>query len=382
VTAVVRVAAAERRGALSGAWFAASAFAVSRVATFVAAAGIALISEGSVGRVLSRWDGGWYLSIAAYGYPSSVPAGQGISAQSNLAFFPGYPLLVRALSDPIGISPVLAGCAISLVAGWGATVAIRSLATRLADDAAADRAAVLFVFLPAAFVLSMVYADALFLLLAAWCLIALLDQRWAAAGALAAAAGALAATAGLVRPTGVALFVACAWAAVASLRSGGPRSAVLAPLLAPLGSLSFLAYLWIHTGHPLAFFEVQSRGWNNRFDLGWSNLRSMLPHLVERRPTFFVAMVAIVAGAVGVGLWLLIRWRAPGFIVAYVAVVLGLAVTGSNPSSIPRFLLGAFPILIPIARAFSPRATAAVAGASAVLMATLFFVTGMGSLPP
>lgn len=375
MSSMAHVATAEDRGALSGASFAASVFAASRAAIFVAAAGIALISDATVGRVLSRWDGGWYLSIAAYGYPSSVPAGNGVSAQSSLAFFPGYPMLIRALSDPFGISPAFAGCAVSVLAGWGATVAIRSLAARLADDASADRAAVLFVFLPASFVLSMVYADALFLVLAAWCLIALLDERWVAAGMAAAGAG-------LVRPTGIALLVACAWAAAASLRGGGPRRAVVAPLLAPVGSLLFLAYLWIHTGHVLAFFEVQSRGWDNRFDLGWTNLRAVVRHLAEGRLTFFVAMVALVAGAVGLGLWLLIRWRAPGFIVAYVGVVLGLAVMGSNPLSIPRFLLAAFPILIPIARGLSPRATAAVAGASAVLMATLFFVTGAGTLPP
>lgn len=375
MSATAPVATAGSRGTFAGRWFASSAFLASRVATLVAAAGIALVSDTSVGAVLSRWDGGWYLSIAAYGYPAAVPAGTGEAAQSSLAFFPGYPLLVRALSTPFGFPPVFAACAVSLLAGWGATVGIRALAGRLSDDDVADRATVLFVFLPAAYVLSMVYADALFLFLTAWCLIGLLDERWVRAGALAACAG-------FVRPTGVALLVACGWAGVATIRDGGPRRALIAPLLAPLGSLLFLGYLWLHTGHALAFFEVQDRGWDNRFDLGWSNLRSVIRHVAQGRLTFFVAVVAILAGAVALGLWLLIRWRAPGFIVAYVAVVLGLAVMGSNPSSTPRFLLAAFPVLVPIARALSPRATAAVAGASAVLMATSFFVTGMSTLPP
>ena len=88
-------------------------------------------------------------------------------------------------------------------------------------------------------------------------------------------------------------------------------------------------------------------------------------------------MLAIVVGGLGVGLWVLIRWHAPGSIVAYVAVVIGLSVLGSNPMSVPRFLLGAFPLLIPIARRLSARAALALAATCGVLMGTLFFVIGL-----
>ena len=56
----------------------------------MAAAGIAVIA-GRLGSVLARWDGGWYLSIVREGYPSFVPPGAGVAAQSSIAFFPGYP---------------------------------------------------------------------------------------------------------------------------------------------------------------------------------------------------------------------------------------------------------------------------------------------------
>ena len=130
---------------------------------------------------------------SASGYPSFVPPGVGVAAQSSIAFFPGYPLLIRALSTPFGLSPVFAGCAVSLFAGVAATVGLWQLAVRLSDEGTADRSVVLFAFFPSAFVLSMVYADALFIALSVWCLLALLDRRWLAAGAAAAAAG-------LVRP--------------------------------------------------------------------------------------------------------------------------------------------------------------------------------------
>jgi hypothetical protein len=370
----VRVSRTRASG--NGPSFAVSVYLVSRAATLLAAAGIALISATSIGAVSSRWDGGWYLSIVRHGYPSVLPAGTGPAAQSSVAFFPGYPMLVRSLSSPTGLPPVLVGVIVSLLAGLAAAAGLWHLAVRLSDEDAADRAVVLFAFLPSAFVMSMVYADALFLALAVWCLIALLDGRWAVAGSTAAMAG-------LVRPTAVALCVACAWSAVVSIRENGSWRALIAPALAPWGGLLYLGYLWIHTGHPFAFFDVEARGWGNRFDAGVANIRRALGHLAEAHMTFFVAEFAIVVGGIAVGSWLLARWHAPGSMAVYVAVVLGLAMLGSNPVSFPRFLLAAFPALVPLARRISFRTAMAIAAVSAVLMTTHFFVTGLShSLPP
>lgn len=355
--------------------FAVLVYALSRVATFITAGGIAVISKGSFGSVFTRWDGGWYLAIAREGYPSFVPAGTGVAAQSSIAFFPGYPIAVRALSAPLGLSPALMGCVVSLTAGLFATFGLWHLAARLSDDATADRTVVLFAFMPAAFVLSMVYADALFVCLAVVCLLALLDERWVAAGVAAAVAGS-------VRPTALALVVACLWAAIAAIRAGKSWRALVAPAIAPVGTLLYLGYSWLHTGEALAFFHVQSRGWGNRIDLGGANIRAALSHIGEGRLTFFVAMLVIVVGPLGVGFWLLLRWRVPGFVVAYVSVVMALPILATNPVSIPRFLLAAFPLLIPLASRISPRTFVPVAAASGVLMGTLFFVTGLGTTPP
>jgi hypothetical protein len=356
--------------------FAAFAYLLSRAATFVTAGGIAVISGSSIGDVLARWDGGWYLSIVRDGYPSFVPPGSGVAAQSSLAFFPGYPLVVRTLSTPLGLSPVFVGCAVSLIAGLAATMGLWHLAVRLSDEDTADRTVVLFAFLPSASVMSMVYADALFLFLAVYCLIALVDERWVTAGALAAAAG-------LVRPTAVALYLACGWGAFVAIRRGGSWRALAAPVLAPWGAFAYLGYVWIHTGDMLAFFHVQSRGWGNRVDLGAANVTAVLRHLAEARLTFFVAVLAVVVGGLGVGLWLLVRSHAPGVVVAYVSVVIGVSIFASNPVSVPRFLLAAFPLLIPLAGRLSHRATMGIAAASGVLMGTLFFVNGLSdTLPP
>jgi len=156
----------------------------------------------------------------------------------------------------------------------------------------------------------------------------------------------------------------------------------VAPAIAPVGTLLYLGYSWWHTGQALAFFQVQSRGWGNRIDLGAANVRAVLRHVSEARVTFFVGVLAIIVGGLAVGFWLLVRWRAPGFVVAYVSVVMGLPILATNPVSIPRFLLAAFPLLIPLAARISPRTILPVAATSGVLMGTLFFVTGLGTTPP
>jgi hypothetical protein len=167
-----------------------------------------------------------------------------------------------------------------------------------------------------------------------------------------------------------------------AIRTGGSWRALLAPAIAPCGAILYLGYSWLHTGEPLAFFHVQSRGWNNRIDLGGANIRAALRHVGEARLTFFVAVLAIVVGGLAVGFWLLVRWRVPGFVIAYVSVVMGLPILSTNPVSSPRFLLAALPLLIPLASRISPRTFPTVAAISGVLMGTLFFVTGLGTMPP
>src|ERR1700691_3076670 len=68
---------------------------------------------GWLGDVLAapaaRWDAAWYLVIAHYGYRPEF----GAFTAPRDAFFPLYPLGVRALSDT-GLAPVIAGVALSI----------------------------------------------------------------------------------------------------------------------------------------------------------------------------------------------------------------------------------------------------------------------------
>src|SRR5919206_533320 len=66
----------------------------------------------------ARWDSVWYLAIANDGYPAGDPR--------RAAFFPLYPLLVRAAKLFVG-SPIVAGTAVSLLCFGVALVLLHRL---------------------------------------------------------------------------------------------------------------------------------------------------------------------------------------------------------------------------------------------------------------
>jgi xanthosine utilization system XapX-like protein len=359
-------------GIRRGVWLSLAVFAASRLVTFLVAYAITAVSGRSLTNVLARWDGGWYLAIVQHGYPDAVAAGFGVQAQSTLGFFPGYPLLIKAGSSVTGLSPVVTGVVTSTLTGAAASVALWLLAARVTDTKSANRTVVLFCFFPAAFVLSMVYAEALFVLLVASCLLALTLERWAVAGLAAAFAG-------LVRPNGLVLTVCCGWAAIQAIRRHGSWRPTIAPLLAPTGTLAFFWYLHLRTGDAVAYVHTQKRGWDQGFDFGVSNVRSALAIVANRRAEFYVLVIVACLVGITVALYFLVRWRLPTPLLIYVIGIIGIALLSSNTTSVPRFLLTAFPILIPIARQLSDEAYPVVVACWAALMAALFWVTSLAS---
>lgn len=151
-----------------------------------------------------RWDAEWYVRIGEQGYR----AGDG-----TLQFYPLYPLLALPLIR-LGLSPAAALTLVSLAASLGVMRLLPLVAD--GDPPAVRHAALLLWTFPTAFVLFAPYAEAVFLLMAMGSFAALRRGRWGWAG-LAAALAALA------RPQGIFLVLPLAWALARqrALRSGG-----------------------------------------------------------------------------------------------------------------------------------------------------------------
>ncbi len=141
-----------------------------------------------------RFDGGWYHSIVTIGY-FSKPGGQ-----SSIAFFPGYPLLMAAVSRVIG-DVYLAGIVVTLVCGLAAAIVFyRWCSARSSPQKARTALALMLVFPYAWYLYGAVYADALFVLGALGAFYLLEKDRPVLAGLVAAVATA-------TRPVGIAMVV-------------------------------------------------------------------------------------------------------------------------------------------------------------------------------
>ncbi len=158
--------------------------------------------------MFTHWDGKWYLSIARQGYQFSSDL---TTQYSNVAFYPLYPYLVRALAwlSPVGRGSetllLAVGLLVSnlcfLLAAW---LIFRLGREYLSDEMGAARAVGLLVVFPASFFFSSFYPEALFLLLSVAAFWFALKQHWL----LAALMGALAA---VTRLQGIALAVPLVW---------------------------------------------------------------------------------------------------------------------------------------------------------------------------
>src|ERR687894_1125891 len=133
---------------------------------------------------LARWDSVWYLRIADSGYGDSPP---------RAAFFPLYPLLVRAVATPLGGSEgalLAAAFLVSLAAFVGALVLLHRLAELELGRRLARPVLLLLALFPAAVFFGAPYAESLFLLLAVGAFYAARTGHWAWAGACAGLASA------------------------------------------------------------------------------------------------------------------------------------------------------------------------------------------------
>jgi len=197
----------------------------------------------------SRWDTGFYVSIAEDGYIY-----EGVDLPSA-AFFPLLPLMMRALT-PLTGDPLVAGIVISNAALLLASILFFRLVVESHDRRLASRATWYFLIFPTAFFGMAVYTESVFLLFAIGALYFARRGYWEVS-ALLGIAGAMTRLMGLL----VAVMLLLEWWKQRRALSGDQRPsslALAAPAAVPLGTLAFMVYLWRAFGDPLAFVHGAS----------------------------------------------------------------------------------------------------------------------------
>ena len=322
--------------------------------------------------LLTNWDGGWYLGIAEHGYDTSISyADDGHLRNTNIAFFPLFPWLIRALGV-LGVSGPVAAVVIANLAGLVAAWGIALVGARFGGHRVGLLLAVLWGALPHAVVQSMAYTESLFTALAAWALWAVLGRRWVLAGVLAAVAG-------LARPTAVAIVAAVVVACVVEIVQHRRRAGTapwLGALLAPTGYVGYLAWCAVRLHRPDAYFWMQDKGWTSRVDFGVTTLRELARTATHvRQPALIVTSVVIVLAVVAFALLVrdTLRRRWPVEVMVPLLVFAGLVLLTTLVQGGPffyakgRFLLPAFPLLLPAAVALAGARPAVRWGTVAVL---------------
>lgn len=354
---------------ISGSMAAAGLFAGSRLVMWAAAYVVTVIDPTKDTFDLTMgWDAGWYLAVAENGYEKVVPDGVGPIAQTNLVFFPMYPLTFRVFSGIFDVSVRQAALIVSLLSGLTGSILLWHLAREFTDREGASRAVALMVFFPAAYVLSMGYAEGMFIMLVAASLLALVRERWLIAGVAAMFAGA-------TRLPGIALCFVCAWAAFQAIRTRRDWSSLVAPALAPLGTLAFMGYQWAHVGSPLAWLDSQRRGWGNEASAGQFFDAVGQIFSQDRYEHFTIWQGGIGLAFLVLGIWLLVAWKPPASLTIYTAGVLAPTVLAGLFT--PRYSMVALPLFIAIGRVVKGPAYYALLGMSATMMALLWVVISL-----
>jgi len=336
---------------------------------------------GSLRALTLRWDAGWYLRLAQGGYVYPNFTSDGSIRASNLAYFPLFPWLVRAIGDTGLLSLSQALVVVSWLGGLLAVWAIFAVGNAWYGRSAGIALSALWGMAPASLTLTMGYPEGLFTAAAAATLFCLIRRRpvWA---------GGCAIVAGLLRPSAVAVIAMVGvyflvelgrWlvrrrsasdGSSASDASSGPvptgpaRRDVDAPrpglaflgaVLSTLGLGAYMVYVGVRTGEVFGYFTVQAQ-WGQR-TAGWAEYwHGIEQGLLHSRPETLIAVTIVVSAGYLLLFCLIVFDRQLVWASVYAAGLLVVSLTHITFQHVyARQLLPAFVLLIPLIRMRVPR---------------------------
>lgn len=193
----------------------------------------------------ARWDSGWYASVAQGGYVLE-------EGKSNLAFFPLYPLLIRAVHTALPINYFWLGQIIALIAVIIGMCVWYRLARLDYSEQRSKLSLLYLIAFPTSFFLISVYSESVFLLLLLLSFYFARKQKWLYA---VLCAGLLTAT----RVVGIFIIPALLFEYLAQkdFKFQNIKKDAGLLLLIPLPFLAFLLFSHLRFGNALAPFLAQ-----------------------------------------------------------------------------------------------------------------------------
>lgn len=298
---------------------------------------------GAFTSMWNRWDAVHFFTISRHGYVAAL------GDPNRTAFFPLYPLLIRALSE-LGLNPIIAGLCISAAASLVAATYLFRLAERASDDSGGRRAVLYLMLFPTAVFLVAPYSEALFLAGAIPAFYYAKRRQWQFVGIPAAVAMG-------TRVAGLFLLMGllAEFLAQRDFSAGKMARAGAALALGALPLVAYGAYLGVIKHDPVHFLTAERLGWHRSFTSPITSFVSTWRVFADARlgrfqvtngPRIIWAgeLVAALAGILFT-VWA-VRKREWGYAVFMGVTMAVLLTSGTTYLSIPRMLLMLFPIML------------------------------------
>jgi MFS family permease len=314
-------------------------------------------------QLVTKWDAGWYLSIASGGY--ALQPGQ----QSNVAFFPVYPLIVRLVHDITRLPLPTTAVVVSVICFGLALVVMHKWLKLNYSDRVASTTLWLVALFPFGFFFALAYTEALFILLVSLVLWLTDTRRFWLAALVTAIAGA-------TKVVGVLLVIIVVGEYLQHHDWRHSRMQLVGiGATCGLGLLAFMAYLKLRFGDALAFVHVQ-RYWPGRTD-GLHGLARSVASLVHDYPfsnPYALNLTELVLAAIfgALAVYCVLRVRRSWGLFALAALVIPLS-TGSI-ISVNRYAMVLVPCFVSAAVLMEKRnIDQMVLTISAIMLAVFFY---------
>jgi Gpi18-like mannosyltransferase len=220
---------------------------------------------------MCKWDCKWYLSIIKDGYDLQPRLSPKVwKGLANWAFFPLYPLLVKAFILITGLPSLMAGVLLNQGLILIALMVFYKYLRLFVDDINSRFGVVLLAFSPFSVYFASLYTEALFLLLS---LISFYFMRTNRPFLAAISGGLLSAT----RPVGVMFSIP--YFLYQIHKSSFLLKIMFYTILTIMGLVCYMLYLHFHTGDFLAFHHIQ-KGWGRK-GLDVSHLGSQIIKMLK-----------------------------------------------------------------------------------------------------
>jgi hypothetical protein len=292
-----------------------------------------------------RWDSLWYVSIVQNGY--HFVAGK----ESNVAFFPLYPLLIKMLTFYTSNQKfiIVVGILLSNMVALLSCLYLYKLVRLDYSESIAFKAVLFLLIFPVSFFFSIVYTEGLFIFLIISCFYYARKKNWPVVAVLGFLLP-------LTRSIGVFAIIPLVFEyydlSFADIRPTKKfvadvikktKSSILYLATIPLGAVSYMVYMYAKFGDPLIYIKAEEP-WNTKFSTfltAWNNSG-------QQQQFLMVTNRAMMILAILMTIYLIVRKVRSSYVV-YSAVFLFFYFSSNNLQSIPRFVSVLFPLYLGLA---------------------------------